>query len=321
MLTADAEGRNGGGPAAGGWLLLAFRAELRNPVTPVTVGGRPLMVIRQGNRIRVADATCPHRGAHLGFGGTLVRDDVRCPFHGRMVRVGGAGGDGYRVHEYRTAELGDAVFVLLDERHENGFQEAVGALARTHDLTPGFVLPARVAAEYVIENVFDAEHFQSVHKVSTLPRLQVGAGGHGELVVTGALENPEPNAWQEDSSGAAVVTRICAHVFSPTLVLTELGPADDPKVVITGATPAPGGCVIRVAVLLRRAPDGTPAAPEVVAALTADSRTAFEQDMLVWEHLVAGAPQNFDELDGAVLTFRRFCAGFRTGLPAAARGR
>lgn len=303
-------------PADRGWMLLAFRAELANEVTPATVGTRPLVVIRQDGRIRVADGTCPHRGAHLGYGGTLVPGGIRCPFHGRLVGIGSPARGGYRVREYPTVELGEAVFVLLDDRHEKGFTAAAAALAVTHELTPGFVLPARVAAEYVVENVFDAEHFERVHKVTESPSFTVRTGDHGELVVDGVLRNPAPNPWQDAPAGEPVSTRFCAHVFSPTLVVTELGSAERPNVVITGATPTTGGTVIRVAVAVPRGPAGEPPPAEVVRALTADSRTAFEQDMVVWDHLVPGAPQHFDARDAAVVEYRRFCHDFRATVPA-----
>lgn len=32
--------------------------------------------------LRVFDAFCPHQGAHLGHGGSLDDDCLRCPFHG-----------------------------------------------------------------------------------------------------------------------------------------------------------------------------------------------------------------------------------------------
>lgn len=318
MLNGEPVAQEQAARAGLGWILLAFRAELRNEVTPATVGGRPLVVIRTDDRVRVADATCPHRGAHLGYGGTLVPEGIKCPFHGRLVKLGDPAGDAYRVREYPTAEFGDALFVLLDERHERGFQATVAALARTHELSPGFVLPARVAAEYVIENVFDAEHFQAVHKVSRQPRLEVHDGAHGELIVEGALVTPAPNVWQDGGGRAGpVTTRLRAHVFSPTLLLTELGS----NVVITGATPTTGGSVIRVAVAAPRGPDGSPPQPDVVAGLTADSRTAFEQDMIVWEHLVPHAPQHIDERDDTVMAFRRFCEDFRCQSPAGPYGR
>lgn len=35
-----------------------------------------------GGGVRVYDAFCPHQGAHLGFGGVIDHDCLRCPFHG-----------------------------------------------------------------------------------------------------------------------------------------------------------------------------------------------------------------------------------------------
>src|SRR4051812_5445857 len=32
--------------------------------------------------VSVLDAYCPHLGAHLGYGGTVEDDCIRCPFHG-----------------------------------------------------------------------------------------------------------------------------------------------------------------------------------------------------------------------------------------------
>lgn len=38
--------------------------------------------VSEGGKLRVFDAFCPHQGAHLGHGGQVERDCVRCPFHG-----------------------------------------------------------------------------------------------------------------------------------------------------------------------------------------------------------------------------------------------
>ena len=295
-----------------GWVLLAFTTELQADVTPASAAGRPLVVVRQDGRVRVADATCPHRGAHLGFGGELVGDwVVRCPFHGRSVAVGEGRRAGHQVAEHPVREIGGAIFALLDPDQERGLGETLDRLDQTHVVSPGFVLGARVAAPYVVENVFDGEHFETVHKVVGAPRMAVNRGEHGELLVAGKLHNRRANDWQAArDDGGLVSTRFLAHVFSPTLVMSELGAADRPYLVFTGATPVPGGCMIRVAVAIPRTPRQDGPDEELVAGLVRDSRTAFEQDLVVWEHLVPGAPQHLDERDEAVAEFHRFCAEF-----------
>ena len=48
-----------------------------------TVNDAELIARRDaGGAVRVYDAFCPHQGAHLGFGGVVERDCLRCPFHG-----------------------------------------------------------------------------------------------------------------------------------------------------------------------------------------------------------------------------------------------
>ena len=32
-------------------------------------------------KVHILDAFCPHLGAHLGVGGSVVEEDIRCPFH------------------------------------------------------------------------------------------------------------------------------------------------------------------------------------------------------------------------------------------------
>ena len=52
-------------------------------VHPYNVAGEELIAFKgEDGNIRIFDAYCPHQGAHLGHGGMLKNDSVRCPFHG-----------------------------------------------------------------------------------------------------------------------------------------------------------------------------------------------------------------------------------------------
>ena len=45
--------------------------------------GRDLVLYRgTGGRLHLVDGHCPHMGAHLGIGGSVVGDDIICPNHG-----------------------------------------------------------------------------------------------------------------------------------------------------------------------------------------------------------------------------------------------
>ena len=85
------------------WVARYERGQHRYPYTPYPIGwfrmlyaddlavgevkklhrfGRELVAFRtESGRACVADAHCPHLGAHLGFGGEVVGEAIRCPFH------------------------------------------------------------------------------------------------------------------------------------------------------------------------------------------------------------------------------------------------
>jgi len=67
-----------------GWFAIAFSPEVA-PGAVVTrhAFGQDIVVYRtEGGALRVTDPHCPHVGAHLGHGGRVVGETLRCPFHG-----------------------------------------------------------------------------------------------------------------------------------------------------------------------------------------------------------------------------------------------
>src|SRR5438045_4014627 len=66
-----------------GWFAVCFSADLAPGATrAVRYFGQDLVVYRGEDGVaRVLDAYCPHLGAHLGVGGKVVGDTIRCPFH------------------------------------------------------------------------------------------------------------------------------------------------------------------------------------------------------------------------------------------------
>jgi len=71
-------------PIPNGWFAVAFSHELREgDVRPLHYFGEDLVLFRtRSGHARVLDAFCPHLGAHLGHGGRVMGETLRCPFHG-----------------------------------------------------------------------------------------------------------------------------------------------------------------------------------------------------------------------------------------------
>ncbi|HEY1916264.1 MAG TPA: Rieske 2Fe-2S domain-containing protein [Streptosporangiaceae bacterium] len=296
-----------------GWRLLAFGDELAEPVTGLSLGSRALVAVRDQGRIRVFDGTCPHRGAHLGYGGCLTDGPgIICPFHGKWIGLGEQAGS-LSVREHEVIDGGGAVFVRLTDvpARDHGFAGAIGGILPTHELSGAVTLAVRVPPELIIENAFDFAHFPTVHLTSRLARPEVKLGDDGELSIMTSFRTGAP-AWE--AAEGDFTSRFHARAFNPGLVVTELGPPGASNFVVTGATAAEGGCLARIAVAVRRtAADGT------AAALIEGAKLAFEQDLLVWNHLDLTTPARLDSRDTPVLAFRAFCASFAAA-PARAAG-
>ena len=71
-------------PAPDGWFAVARPAQLApGGVLAFQAFDRELVLYRtEAGEAVVVDAHCPHLGAHLGHGGSVVGDRLRCPFHG-----------------------------------------------------------------------------------------------------------------------------------------------------------------------------------------------------------------------------------------------
>jgi 3-ketosteroid 9alpha-monooxygenase subunit A len=78
-----AEGVGSSTPFPRGWFQIAYSSELRpGEVVPLRYFGEELVLFRtESGRAQVFGAFCAHLGAHLGYGGTVRGDCLRCPFH------------------------------------------------------------------------------------------------------------------------------------------------------------------------------------------------------------------------------------------------
>jgi len=68
---------------ARGWFVVAFSQELApKDVKPLRYFGKDLVLFRtESGEPKVLDAHCSHLRAHLGHGGVVIGEAVRCPFH------------------------------------------------------------------------------------------------------------------------------------------------------------------------------------------------------------------------------------------------
>ena len=78
-------------PFPNGWFQVAYSDELdTGDVLPLEYFGKHLVLFRDDDGMaHVLDAFCPHLGAHLGYGGRVEDNCIRCPFHAWRFDGGG----------------------------------------------------------------------------------------------------------------------------------------------------------------------------------------------------------------------------------------
>lgn len=165
-------------PYPNGWFAVAHGDALAPGQTrPVHLLGRDLVVFRgQDGTPHVLDAFCPHLGAHLGHGGVVEGDTLRCPFH--AWRFDGRSGECVEVPYAKKippkARLAcwptiECNGMLLIHHHAGGeapswMPEAVDVLA-----DPDYVLHRKKDwiieshPQEIMENGVDFAHFQTLH--------------------------------------------------------------------------------------------------------------------------------------------------------------
>ena len=194
-----------------GWFQVAWSGEVeRGDVRPLRYFGRDLVLYRTtAGEAVVLDAFCPHRGAHIGYGGRVVGDDVLCPNHGwvfdaRGRNVGRPGGepalDHCGLNRWAVREWSGAIFVWHDAGGGPATWEPVRLAAaddphRFYPAYPEGIGMTQVAfgPHIVIENMADMAHVKYVHKWNDVPRLDEWRedGHHLRTVFSGSIPTPK----------------------------------------------------------------------------------------------------------------------------------
>lgn len=303
-----------------GWYLVATEDDLTADITPLDVGGRRLMVTRtasdDGDAIfTVADATCPHRGAHLGYGGVLDRDCVVCPFHGRRIVVGEHPTRPF-VSTHPTLQVGPLVFARFatDPAGDCDFSVDFAGLVADREIRVAVHAVVDMPVEFVVENAFDSDHFSAVHQVPGLGPMTTAALPSGALRISGDFRTMA-DPWYDMRYAAALNDFVSdyrgtptrssgfeATAYSPTIVSTAFGEGPRPPLIVTMATPTSEGVHIRVAIV--------GGAHDPLDSIAVGAKIAIAQDIAVWKHIDPDAPWQLDDLDAGVIAFRRFVADF-----------
>ncbi len=188
-------------PLPNGWFAVAWSKELgEGDVKPVHYFGEELVLFRtRSGQARVVDAFCPHLGAHLGHGGRVMGETIRCPFHG--WQYDGASGActtipyceripaKARVRAWDVLERNGMIFAWYHAEQkppewDMPLMPEIGHADWSEPRTFELVLPAHVQDTH--ENNNDPVHFQFVHRSLETPpsSIEYSADGRHYRIVS-----------------------------------------------------------------------------------------------------------------------------------------
>jgi len=172
-------------PIPNGWFAVAYSRDLgEGDVQRIDYFDTHLVLFRtRSGEARVLDAFCPHLGAHLGEGGKVIGETIRCPFHhwqfdgdGQCLKIPysetGKIPQRAKLRSWPVCERNHLIFVW---HHAEGKppEWEVPEIAEFHE--PSWTDPRRFTVEVPIhmqemaENNCDPVHFHYVHSADTIP--------------------------------------------------------------------------------------------------------------------------------------------------------
>lgn len=315
-------------PYPNSWFVVALSDELPvRGVMPLSYFGQELVLFRgEDGKAHVFDAYCPHLGAHLGCGGKVEGDSLRCPFHG--WRFSGDSGQCVEVpfaakiparaslRSWPVRELDGLIMVY----HHTEGQAPTWEIPALH--TPEWTDPfffkwkLRTCCQEILENTVDTSHLPTVHAArrpgSYVPKVSEGPVLHHEL-------NIQWDGAYIGFPGMEMDVRLDVSVFGLGLIHVET------FALLVGmqarqrffATPIDADHIhLRAAVQVRRLPD-----EEMTRNVDTMFREAFATDFVkdfpIWENKIYRSPPMLSEADGPIAMYRRWARQFYSEYSAA----
>ena len=301
-------------PFPNSWFQVAYADELApGAVLPLKYFGRELVAFRgEDGAPHVLDAYCAHLGAHLGVGGTVVGNTIRCPFHAWCFDGSGT-----------CVEVPYAKRIPPKARIRSWpVIERNGLLMVWHDVDerpPAFDLPELPEvgdeswSEYkrlrwnikshnqdMAENSVDRAHFRFVHKTVDVPESKAEIDGAVMRVVSRAkMTTPRGDIDGEIAStswGFGFSTTRFRGIVE-TLLVASVTPIDVEDL------------DVRFSFTVKTL--GDPKIDRGVGkALIADIEKQMGEDKPIWENKAFLPQPILCDGDGPIALFRKWCAQF-----------
>ncbi|MCC6645633.1 MAG: Rieske 2Fe-2S domain-containing protein [Polyangiaceae bacterium] len=298
-----------------GWFQVAYSTELeKGGVLPLAYFGKQLVLFRgEGGAPVVLDAYCPHLGAHLGHGGKVEGDCVRCPFHSWKFDATGACVDipyspakppaRAKVAPWHVREVNGLIMVW---HHQDGAPPSwelpvlpeYGADDWTSYETRRWKI--KTHNQEMAENAVDSAHFLYVHGTQGMPTSRAEVRDHVLHVFSETMMKTPmgktPGSIEVDAHGFGFTTTRFRGIVE-TLLVNSVTPIDDEFVDVRFAF-----------VVKKQVNEGVTST--VGAAFIREVTRQLEQDIPIWENKRYVAAPLIVEGDGPLAVYRRWVKQF-----------
>ena len=317
-------------PIPFGWFGICYSDELeRGEVKSVHYFGRDLVLFRSENGdAGLLDAYCPHLGAHLGNGGTVDGDGIRCPFHAWKFDKGGRCTDipyatelpprarrGPVTHGYPVEEQSGVVWAWY---HPENVEPMFGVVNYPEFTDPDWSEPVRRQWRFasnpqeIAENGVDKAHFKYVHQMDAVPegetvydgaqRTSTAIGHRVIPMPSGETKRVEYTVKTVQNGAGQKLTRISGIVDLSLMVIATPVDVDDVELRFCFAFPkAEPGSFEDMAVRMQIE--------------NTCGQAGVEGDLPIWDTKIHRARPLLCDGDGPILQFRKYFSQFYVDWP------
>ncbi|MDR7060346.1 MULTISPECIES: Rieske 2Fe-2S domain-containing protein [unclassified Sphingopyxis] len=312
-------------PIPYGWFGVGYGAELQvGDVRPVHYFGRDLVLFRNENgEAGLLDAYCPHLGAHMGHGGQVEGDSLRCPFHHWAFRP-----DGFcskipyakafpprakrepLAKSYPVVEKSGVIWAWY---HPDDIAPTFDVIDYPEFTNPEWAEPIKREWRFasnpqeIAENGVDVAHFAYVHAMDAVPegetdydgvRRHSVARGHRTIDLPSGERKQLPYSVDTLQNGAGQkFTRLSGLVELSLLVIATPVEADDVE--------------LRFCFTHPKVAPGSPEEKAIEAAIeNTCGQKGVEGDIPIWHNKIHRARPYLCDGDGPILRFRRYFEQF-----------
>jgi 3-ketosteroid 9alpha-monooxygenase subunit A len=301
-------------PYPNSWVQIAWSHELRRgQVKPITCLGRDLVLFRGGDgQARVLDAYCPHLGAHLGVGGSVVGNELRCPFHGWQFDGGGACTriayaqkipPKSRLRSWPVCEKNGLIMIWHDaDGREPWFEIPTIEECESDEWSKPYFHAQTVRTRWreLPENSVDREHFHVLHRYPAPPQLEARVEGH-RFIMTSHVP------WRR--FGREVTVRLDFDLHGAMFQVGR-GVSEMPFIVLASQMPIDAERVIQRMTFRVSKKLPFPLRDLVARLVVFTAVREFERDIPIWENKITSSRPVLCDGDGPIGKFRKWAAQF-----------